>query len=299
MQNKNLNITPKISVIIPVYNTQEFLRDCLDSVVNQTFYDMEIICINDGSTDKSLEILYSYSQKDKRIIIIDRENCGQGKARNDALRIAKGEYIVFIDSDDWIDLNFCEKLYNTAVKNNVEIAVASMFREEAGKTKKVFKYKKEKFYKTTKNKLQICNIPWDCYCINKIYKKSFLIENSLCFDENKIYEDMIFICKAACISGDFVTVPETVYHYRINTNSSSFDKSEKNEKDLYETKLRVQEYLKNEGFYFDLFEKPKKILVKILGFTLLKYINYRGEKKLYLFGIIPVYKAKISIRTYP
>ena len=111
----------KISIIIPVYNVKKFLNKCLKSIVNQTFTDLEIICINDGSTDKSLSILNSFAQKDNRIIVINQSNQGQSCARNAGLAIATGEYTGFVDSDDWIDLDFYEKLYTAAEKYNADI----------------------------------------------------------------------------------------------------------------------------------------------------------------------------------
>ena len=93
-----------ISVIVPVYNVENYLGKCLDSLINQTYKDIEIICINDGSTDNSLNILREYEQMDSRIIIIDQKNGGLSNARNIGLKEAAGEYIMFVDSDDWIDL---------------------------------------------------------------------------------------------------------------------------------------------------------------------------------------------------
>ena len=100
----------KISVIIPVYNSEKFLKKCLDSIINQTLNDIEIICIDDGSTDKSLRILNNFADKDNRITIINQKNSGPSAARNKGIENAKGEYIGFVDSDDWIDLDFYEKL---------------------------------------------------------------------------------------------------------------------------------------------------------------------------------------------
>ena len=99
----------KVSVVIPVYNVEDYLRDCLDSIVNQTLKDIEIICINDGSTDNSLEILEHYKSKDERIKVISQENGGISAARNKGIDLASGDYISFIDSDDYIDNNFYEK----------------------------------------------------------------------------------------------------------------------------------------------------------------------------------------------
>lgn len=104
----------KISVVVPVYNVEKYIGQCLDSILGQTLKDIEIICINDGSKDNTLEILKDYAQKDSRIILIDKENEGLSKARNQGTEIASGEYISFIDSDDWIDENYLEALYNAA-----------------------------------------------------------------------------------------------------------------------------------------------------------------------------------------
>ena len=114
---------PKVSVIIPVYNVENYLQKCLDSVINQSLKDIEIICINDGSTDSSLNILKSYASQDNRIIIIDKPNEGVSVARNKGLEIAKGEYIVFVDSDDWLELNALELCYNKIKQDNSDMVV--------------------------------------------------------------------------------------------------------------------------------------------------------------------------------
>ena len=101
---------PKISVIVPVYKVEKFLPKCLESLINQTLKDIEIICINDGSPDNSLKILEEYAKKDSRIKIINQKNAGPSVARNNGMSAASGEYIGFVDSDDWIDLDFYEKL---------------------------------------------------------------------------------------------------------------------------------------------------------------------------------------------
>ena len=110
---------PKVSVIIPVYNVEKYLRQCLDSVVNQTLEDIEIICVNDCSPDNSLSILKEYANKDNRIKIIDlKENVGPGIAKNKALDIANGEYIMLLDPDDWYEPDACKLAYNQIKKNN-------------------------------------------------------------------------------------------------------------------------------------------------------------------------------------
>lgn len=128
---------PKVSIIVPVYNVEKYLRKCIDSLVNQTLNDIEIICINDGSTDKSLKILKEYKNKDSRIILLNQENSGQSVARNRGIEIAKGEYLGFVDPDDWIDLDYYEKLYNAAIGTNADIATAGIIRITGIKQKKI------------------------------------------------------------------------------------------------------------------------------------------------------------------
>ena len=114
---------PKVSVIIPVFNTEKYLTKCLDSVCNQTLSDIEIICVDDCSTDNSLNILKEYASKDNRIKLIEfKENKGAAVARNTGIIEAKGEYVGFIDSDDYVDLDFYEKLYNIGVCENADIS---------------------------------------------------------------------------------------------------------------------------------------------------------------------------------
>lgn len=117
---------PLISIIIPIYNVEKYLDRCINSVINQTLTDIEIILINDGSTDKSLEICNKYAERDERIILINQNNLGASVARNKRLDIAKGYWIGFIDRDDYIEHNMYEILYDNAIKNNVDIC-ASFF----------------------------------------------------------------------------------------------------------------------------------------------------------------------------
>jgi len=117
---------PKISVIIPVYNVENYLEKCLLSVMWQTFNDIEIICVNDGSTDNSRIILEKYQKRDSRIKIIDKENGGLSSARNAGMKVATGEFYSFIDSDDWIENTMLEKLYNNITSLNTDISICAV-----------------------------------------------------------------------------------------------------------------------------------------------------------------------------
>ena len=102
---------PKISIVVPVYNVEQYLKEALDSLVNQTMKDLEFVCVDDGSTDKSLEILKQYAEKDPRFVIISQQNQGAGIARNNGLKAVSGKYVTYLDPDDWFELNAMEVLY--------------------------------------------------------------------------------------------------------------------------------------------------------------------------------------------
>ena len=143
-----------ISVVVPIYNTSIYLSKCLESLINQTYKDIEIICINDGSTDNSLEILNKFQKKDNRIKIITQENQGLSAARNKGIVEANGEYISFIDSDDWVDLDFFEKLITALEKEHADIAAGSIIRARKTFSKPRIKYEKEIIAQTFEEKIK-------------------------------------------------------------------------------------------------------------------------------------------------
>lgn len=120
-------ILPKISIIVPVYNVENYVSKCIESIINQTYKDVEIIIVNDGSTDKSGDICDYYSKKDARIILIHQENQGLSMARNNALDIASGDYIGFVDSDDWIAPDMYGTLYNNAIEHDADISMCNFY----------------------------------------------------------------------------------------------------------------------------------------------------------------------------
>ena len=149
----------KISIIVPVYNTEKYLEKCLNSLISQTLEDIEILCINDGSTDNSIKILEQYANRDSRIKIINKKNAGVSAARNTGISQAKGEYLGFVDSDDYVDLNFYEKLYNTAKEYNASIAVAGIIRFNEFHKKYHLKLNETILSNDLKTKLKICDVP--------------------------------------------------------------------------------------------------------------------------------------------
>lgn len=208
----------KVSVIIPVYNTGKFLEKCLESVVNQSLKEIEIICVNDGSTDNSLEIVQYFSQKDKRIIIINKKNGGQSSARNAGMKTAQGEYICFIDSDDFIDSLMMEELYNEIEKTNSDVVESNIFLYD-DKTHKVEERKNKKYNSAEKG-----SYLWGKYTTevcNKIYKKEFLLKNNIFFEEGMIHEDDLFTIRILFSTNKIEKIEKSFYYYRINRCGST------------------------------------------------------------------------------
>lgn len=217
----------KISVIISIYNTEKYIRECLDSVINQTLKNIEIICVNDGSTDNSLNILKEYESKDKRIIIIDQKNQGLSCSRNNAMKIAKGEYIQFLDSDDYLKSDTIEKLYNFANKNDLELCSFSGYNFIDGENELLEnKYWDFDFLPTDFN-CDHFNYK-DCFdFINKlpvsscltIYKNDFIKKHQFEFPKGLCFEDNVFYSKALLSAQRCGILKEKLYCRRIHGNS--------------------------------------------------------------------------------
>ncbi len=204
---------PKVSVIIPVYNTEKYIRKCLDSVCNQTLSDIEIICVNDCSPDNSLEILKEYAQKDNRIKIIDfKENKGAAVARNKGIDEATGEFVGFVDSDDFIDLDFYEKLYVKAVKGGAEVVKGSDMKilHQDGHAEIDLQNEKIK-----KNKINF----W-CQYTTAIYKREFILKNDIKFPMGLLVgEDPVFAIKTAFLCNKIDIINDAQYYYARRENS--------------------------------------------------------------------------------
>jgi glycosyltransferase involved in cell wall biosynthesis len=220
---------PKVSIVVPVYNVEKYLRQCLDSIVCQTLEDIEIIIVNDGSTDTSLQIIKEYEDKDFRVKIIDKKNEGYGKTVNKGLDIARGEYIGIIESDDWIEPDMFEKLYNTAKLHNVDI-VRSAYYEYYSTSSKV-KNKVASWtipYTDDLNKI-IC--PIERYNVffrgqqvwSYIYKSVFLNENKIRFLETPgaSYQDISFNFKVLALAKSAYILKDAFVHYRLDNMNSS------------------------------------------------------------------------------
>lgn len=207
----------KVSVIVPVYNTEKYLRCCMDSVIGQTLRDIEIVCVNDGSTDGSLAILQEYAAKDERIKIINQENKGLSAARNAGLKVATADYISFIDSDDFVHPSFLERLYNAIQDTNCDIAGCD-FAKIRGK-REVLPSKKgvEKIYEPALNVLLNRKNFIHFNVWNKLYKRELI--RGIPFIEGMYYEDWVFNTCVFAGAKSFVWISAPLYGYRISENS--------------------------------------------------------------------------------
>ena len=218
---------PKVSVIIPVYNVEQYLCECLDSVINQTLKDIEIICVNDGSTDNSLQILKQYAQQDKRFIIINQNNCGLSCSRNNALKIATGKLIVFLDSDDYITLDSIEKIFNQMILYDLDMLSFSgvNFKSETRQIENNpywdFLYLPHGF-DTTCFDIKQC---WNFLHLMSVsscltaYKKSFITNNKLKFPNGLYFEDNLFFTKAITKATRLGIIQDKLYFRRIHNDS--------------------------------------------------------------------------------
>ena len=250
----------KISVIIPVYNVENYLKECLDSVTSQTLEDMEIICIDDGSTDNSSDILKEYSKKDNRIKIITKENGGQATARNLGIKEAQGEYIAFVDSDDFIEPTMFEKLYTKAKDNNLDLAMCKIatYNNQAEEIKDnvwyymlgVFRDFEKDIFTHKDTKEFTCKIAVTPY--NKIYKTNLLKDNDILFPEGLIFEDEKFFFDVYLRAKKVSIVNEFLYYYRVNRKGSTVDISKENDySDIIPISRQIRETFKETNNYED------------------------------------------------
>ncbi len=260
----------KVSIILPVYNVEKYLKECMDSIVNQTFEDIEIICINDGSTDNSLAILNSYASKDGRIKIISQENAGIGAARNVGMRAAEGDYIFFIDSDDFIYLDAIEDMYESAVLNDSDIVLFRRTREfdidrvknhEGYNFDSIFKISGDDYREFTFDYKDLKQFVLNGYLAvwMKFYKREFLNRyDDFYFQEGIAYEDGLFHVKVFLRAERMSHIPKVYYHYRKNPesvmNNSSYNM------DIFKVVDSVEEFLIDNDYYgefkneFDLYK---------------------------------------------
>lgn len=314
-----------ISVVVPIYNVENFLCECIESIINQTYKKLEIILVNDGSTDKSLQICKKYALKDSRIQIVNKNNGGLSSARNAGLKVAKGKYVTFIDSDDYVNIQFIEILYNACVETNCEIAMCSYIQTSG----------QHNFYESIKkagNKilsyreaLTPNNSKWDTNIVvawGKLYKIE--LWKDISYPVGKFYEDAATTYKLIYATKNIVYIDNMLYYYRIRNGSIMNRKYSLKEWDCFEiTYERYLFYLKNNEnelaqytilhylgdilYHYDKCEEMinkkdlRKTLLKMYRNNINKVIHINqisilGKLKYITYAIIP--KVYILVKTY-
>lgn len=258
----------KVSIIIPVYNTKNYLKRCLDSVKNQTYNNLEIICVDDGSTDGSEYIVDEYAKLDDRFIVIHKENGGESSARNAGLQASTGDYIGFMDCDDWIEPDMYEVLVSNIQKYNADISAVSWFKTYDDKEIKIVNNKAVKTgiidrdlllrYIYERDEYQGFAYMWD-----KLYRREILTtdNNILLFDEQlKLGGDVLYLAQASINSKTAVYIPKCMYHYYQRNTSGCHTVDLAKRVDWLKAYFKVIELFENNEVSEDVLSYVKRFL---------------------------------------
>ncbi len=290
----------KISIIVPVYNVEEYIDRCLASLVNQSLEDVEIIIVNDGSPDNSQSIIDKYVKKNpKKIKSFIQENGGQGSARNFGLQQATGEYIAYVDSDDWIESNMLLEMYEKASSENLDIVICGSYNVKGND--KIVELDNIFFSDNQKNAFFGRMAVW-----NKIYRRSLLIDNQLKFRSKVWYEDVDFTLRAVANATKIGYINKPLYNYLIREgstmNNSNIDRNleiiQAFEQVLQSKELKkyreIVEFLAIDHIYISAMvrvliaqanRKRKKIIVqKLYSYINDNFSNYKHNQYLYLLS---------------
>ena len=289
----------ELSIIMPVFNTEKYLTQCIESILNQQYKNFELICVDDASTDNSEKIIKNYKKKDKRIkLITNKSNQGQSTCRNIGLSAAKGEYIGFIDSDDYIDINMFEKMLKNIKEQKTDIVMCKVqkFNE---KTKKVEKdsyldlkcFKDKIFFQKPFNHTDTVNF-WNGINVavwNKIFKKDFLTQNNIKFEDNYIFEDLPFFFETYTKAKSISAIDEYCYFYRTNRDDATMTKNTVKLLDRIDMVYKSYLILEKQPYFKEIKTEIVDFLIHDLFFNYLQ-IDSKYQKE-YFFRMQKVYRA--------
>lgn len=262
----------KVSTIVPVYNCENYLRQCLDSILGQTLEEIEIICVDDGSTDNSLQILDEYAKKDARVKVLAQKNSGAGAARNKGLAIAEGEYLSFLDADDFFEADMFELAYNKAEEDKADFVVfkSDQYYTEEDKfvdvpwtlrEKEIPPYMPFNHRQMTDNIFKVfVGWAWD-----KLYRKEFVVKNQLLFQEQRTSNDMLFVFSGVALAKRISVVKKVLAHQRRDAKDSLSKTRENSWHCFYDALIALKDRLVKEGMYNEL---EKDYINYALHFTL-------------------------------
>jgi len=250
----------KVSVIVPVYNVEKYLGKCLDSLVHQTLEDIEIIVVNDSTKDNSQSIIDHYkSLFPNKLTSYIKENGGVGEARNFGLKHASGEYIGFIDSDDYVELNMYEEMYNLAVKNDSDLVVCDLeyFWENSGRTQ-IMKGYIEKIQQPIDRSVFLSPL----FAWNKLYRKKLLIDNQIFFPKGLWYEDIPVVVPLFSIAKNISYVDEVMIHYLQHDSSIMGSKTNPKMFDIFTSMQMVYEFYLQKDLLKEYFEEIEYLFIE-------------------------------------
>lgn len=262
----------KISVIVPVYNVEKYLDNCVESIINQTYKDLEIILVDDGSPDKCPQMCDEWAKKDNRVKVIHKKNGGLSSARNAGIDIAIGDYLMFVDSDDYISYNMCEKLLTRIVQDNTDLCICGVEKVYPDGKESEFSniedgvMTKEEFFDKMEG---ICGWCW-VVAWNKLYKKC--IFNDLRYPDKKLYEDEFVIHKIIYKANTISSVGDPLYHYVQRKNSIISSKYTVNNLDS------VEAMLERCKFFIDNKSKESRIDFCLKYAVAYLYSNFNNQK---------------------
>lgn len=279
----------KVSIVVPVYNAERFLAQCLDSLVGQTFHDLEILCVNDGSTDQSLEILDEYAARDRRLKVFTKENEGKGAApaRNLGLSRATGEYILFLDSDDFFERDMVESLVRKAeeVRADVVICRADIFDEAKKHTQKYLHISFQNV--PDKDPFSYEDCPEHIFQIsdvvawNKLYRRDLLEKNRLRFEPIPISDEQYIAMLAPVFAGRISCVDKVFVHYRINSGQTQNDASPSHPESAYAATYSVVERMREAGIYETVKKSYLNVAMRIMRAFFDSMTEYKNIRFLY------------------
>lgn len=257
-----------ISVIVPVYNVEKTLERCIDSIVTQSYSDLEIILVNDGTQDSSRDICEEYKKKDSRIRIVDKENGGLSSARNCGLDICSGEYISFVDSDDWIEQDFYQTLINNMVKFECDIVISNTFNiDEEGRKWRPYKAESSMYLGEEALECNLgCGYPCDDVVWNKLYKKELWEE--IRFPFGRIHEDTFVMAKVMSRAKRVYFDDSISYFYLQRGDSIAHQSFNKKSIDKFDAYAEVAQYI-----YANFFQYYNLIVKKMINCGISALIN--------------------------
>lgn len=290
---------PKISIIVPVYNVEKYLDRCISSLINQSLRDIEIILVDDGSPDRCPQMCDNYAKIDPRLKVIHKKNEGLGKARNSGIKIAEGEYVTFVDSDDFLDLNAYEHIYNIAKEKKLDTCYFKLCRYyKNGKTEKTKDFSQEIFFLEKREIFQFLlemvgplpSYPYsEKYSMSvckAIYSLDQIKKNEISFISEKeiASEDLIFHLDYLPFSNRVGYLPNNYYYYYVNTNSITTTYNQKKYERLIKllelTEVKLKKYFLYKDYYLHYYAQVIRVFKVILRFESLSEISLNEKRKM-------------------